>query len=76
MTGISAKRISSTHTHATHLLPLQRDVIFFFSVLGRRDIRGGRGVSEDMEVVWRAGETLTFLINEYRHTNSFKPLTK
>ena len=72
MTGISAKRISSTHTHTTHLLPLQRDVSFLFSVLRRWDLRGGRGVSEDL---WRAGENV--LINEYyRRINPFKPFTK
>ena len=77
MTGISAKRISSTYTHTTHLLPLQRDVSFF--VFGSRQEglkRWKRGVGRPTEVVWRAGENLTFLINEYRHTYSFKPLTK
>ena len=43
------------------------------TVLGRRDFRGGRGVSEDL---WRAGENLTVLINEFHHSNSFKPLAK
>ena len=30
-------------------------------------------MSEDL---WRAGENFTVLMNEYHHTNSFKPLTK
>ena len=73
MTSISTKRTSSSHIHTTHLLSHQRDVSFLFSVLARRDLRGGRGVSEDL---WREGENLTVLINEYRLTDSFKPLTK
>ena len=63
----------NTHTHTTHLLPLQRDVSFF--VFGSRQEglkRWKRGVGRPMG---GAGENLTVLINEYLHTNSFKPLT-
>ena len=70
MTDVTAKRVSVTHPHTTPLLS-KRDVRPF--VLGRRCFRGGRGESED---AWKAGENPTVHINEYRHTNPIKPLSK